>query len=112
MHHLQPNVGQWYLCRNIGQKFEVVSVDDGVIELQDEWGAMGEISSEGWYAVDLEHSRPPKEEYDRTDESKPWSFRGTVDEFLHGEEADDVGEWDRGMEHESVEGEGPGATRA
>jgi hypothetical protein len=111
MHQLQPHVGQWYLCRNIGQKFEVVSVDDGVIELQDEWGSMGEISAEGWFSVDLETSGPPKE-YDEPDTTHSWSFHGTVDKFLHGKETDDVGSWDKGMEDASNEGEGPGATRA
>jgi hypothetical protein len=90
MHQLQPHVGQWYLCRNIGQKFEVVSVDEGIIELQDEWGAMGEISAEGWFSVELEASGPPKQ-YDQPDTTKSWSFNGTVDEFLHGDEAADVG---------------------
>ena len=62
MHQVQPTVGQWYLRPDTGRKFEVIYIDDGdgLIEIQDEEGALDQIDSDTWFTESLEMSDQPQ----------------------------------------------------
>jgi hypothetical protein len=63
MHEFQPSVGQWYLRLDNQRKFEVIDIDDGdgMIEVQDEDGALDEIDADTWFSVALELTEQPQE---------------------------------------------------
>jgi hypothetical protein len=62
MNPVNPIVGEWYLSRNTGRMFEVVSVDDdGTIELQDYDGNLDEFDRGAWLAQDVETIDPPED---------------------------------------------------
>jgi hypothetical protein len=111
MHQIQPSVGQWYLRGETGLKFEVIDIDDGdgMIEIQDEDGALDEIDSEAWFATDIEIIDQPKDftaafdnvaEPDEADGGDPVDVDGSgtetqrvaTDELLSDSTDDD--EWD------------------
>ena len=116
MHQIQPTVGQWYLRPETGQKFEVIDIDDGdgMIEIQDEEGALDEIDADAWFTVAVEATNQPQDgtsfdnesEIDEADggesvESDPLNrddMRVASDELLNDAEGADDGEWDKGME--------------
>jgi hypothetical protein len=60
MHQIQPNVGQWYLRSKSGHKFEVIDIDDGVIEIQDEEGTLDQLDSDAWATEILEATDQPQ----------------------------------------------------
>lgn len=62
MHQIQPTVGQWYLRPESGRKFEVIDIDDGdgMIEIQDDEGALDQIDSDTWFADTLEATDQPQ----------------------------------------------------
>jgi hypothetical protein len=62
MHQIQPTIGQWYLRPESGRKFEVIDIDDGdgMIEIQDDEGALDQIDSDTWFADTLEATDQPQ----------------------------------------------------
>jgi hypothetical protein len=56
-----PISGQWYARKDTGQKFEVISVDGGVIEIQDYEGALDEMEMDDWMAEEFDLSDPPED---------------------------------------------------
>ena len=62
MHQVQPIVGRWYLRPETGRKFEVIDIDDGdgLIEIQDEDGALDQIDSDTWFTDQLEATDQPQ----------------------------------------------------
>jgi hypothetical protein len=62
MNFIQPTVGQWYLCRDTGRLFEVVSADDDeTIELQDYEGNFDEVEDGVWSTLHLDAVDPPED---------------------------------------------------
>jgi len=61
MRSVQPISGQWYMRLTTGQRFEVVSVNDETIEIQDYDGALDEFEVDAWPTDDLEVTDPPED---------------------------------------------------
>ena len=57
-----PIVGNWYLHRDKGQRFQVVALDEdgGTVELQHFDGDLEEVDFETWYLLDVETSEEPE----------------------------------------------------
>ena len=61
MHHIKPEIGRWYQCRDRGQLFEVVSIDGSTVELQDYDGNLDELDVRSWFSLDLEAVAAPED---------------------------------------------------
>lgn len=57
-----PAIGQWYLNKQLGRRFEVVGIDEkeGTIELQDEEGFLDEMDRDQWFDAELEFAAQPE----------------------------------------------------
>lgn len=50
MPRIKPVIGSWYQDREVGQKFEVVAIDEDYVELQHIDGEIEELDIESWHA--------------------------------------------------------------
>lgn len=57
-----PIVGNWYMHRDKGQRFQVVALDEtgGAVEIQHFDGDLEEVDLEAWYTLDVETSEEPE----------------------------------------------------
>jgi hypothetical protein len=91
MTHVQPAVGQWYLSKEWGRRFEVVGIDEneGTIELQDEEGSLDEMDRDTWSNAELEFTAQPQdltEVFDDVSEPDDADGEDTSDADLIGPE--------------------------
>jgi hypothetical protein len=77
MHQVHPTVGQWYLRPESGHKFEVIDIDGGMIETQDEEGTLDQLESDAWFTETLEAT------------DQPQNATGSFDNISATDEADD-----------------------
>ena len=84
MHHIKPEIGRWYQCRDRGQVFEVVSIDngDGTVELQDYDGNLDEVDVRAWFTLDIEAVAAPEDWGAHADN---WEDDTTAENFLDDE---------------------------
>ena len=58
-----PDIGDWYVDRQLKQPFEVVAIDDqaGTIEIQYLDGELSEVDVESWRQMPVSTSVPPED---------------------------------------------------
>lgn len=58
-----PEIGEWYVDRQLGQPFEVVAFDDHerTIEIQYVDGEVSEVDIEGWRQMSVQSAAAPED---------------------------------------------------
>jgi hypothetical protein len=89
MNPIQPSIGQWYLNKDLGRRFEVIGIDAdrGTIELQDEEGFLDEMDRDMWFNAKIEFTPQPDDLSDIFDDvSEPDEADGANTEELDADE--------------------------